>query len=77
MNMAERLQVQSCSPFEIYHILNSLEKASKITVEAELFLPKVKDRLAALLPFMEVWGGHSTIKTISISGLKLDLRYVK
>ena len=40
MNMAERLQVQSCSPFEIYHILNSLEKASKITVEAELFLPQ-------------------------------------
>ena len=38
--MAERLQVQSCSPFEIYHILNSLEKASKITVEAELFLPQ-------------------------------------
>ena len=38
--MAERLQVQSCSPFEIYHILNSLEKASKITVEADLFLPQ-------------------------------------
>ena len=40
MNMVERLQVQSCSPFEIYHILNSLEEASKITVEAELFLPQ-------------------------------------
>jgi dienelactone hydrolase len=37
--MVERLQVQSCSPFEIYHILNNLEKASKVTVEAELFLP--------------------------------------
>ena len=40
MNMVERLQVQSCSPFEIYHILNSLENVSKITVEAELFLPQ-------------------------------------
>jgi len=38
--MVERLQVQSCSPFEIYHILNSLENAPKITVEAELFLPQ-------------------------------------
>ena len=38
--MVERLQVQSCSPFEIYHILNSLENVSKITVEAELFLPQ-------------------------------------
>ena len=37
--MVERIQVQSSSPFEIYHILNSLEKVAEITVEAELFLP--------------------------------------
>ncbi|MAH09351.1 MAG: hypothetical protein CL961_06745, partial [Euryarchaeota archaeon] len=38
--MVEQLQVQSRSPFEIYHILNNLEKTPNTIVEAELFLPQ-------------------------------------
>ena len=40
MSMVERLQVKSRSPFEIYHILNNLEKTPNTIVEAELFLPQ-------------------------------------
>tara|TARA_B100001564_G_scaffold350943_1_gene356085 strand:+ start:1118 stop:2008 length:891 start_codon:yes stop_codon:yes gene_type:complete len=40
--MVERLQVQSRSPFEIYRILNSLEKTPETIVEAELFMPQGK-----------------------------------
>ena len=38
--MVERLQVLSHSPFEIYHILNGLEKTAETTVDTELFLPQ-------------------------------------
>ena len=34
MSMVERLQVKSRSPFEIYHILNNLEKTPNTIVEA-------------------------------------------
>ena len=38
--MVERFQIPSQSPFEIYHILNCLEKTPKINIECELFLPE-------------------------------------
>ena len=38
--MAERIQVQSRSPFEIHHILTGLEYTPQIVIEAELYLPK-------------------------------------
>ena len=37
--MAELLEVQSRSPFEIHHILTGLEYTPQITIEAELHLP--------------------------------------
>ena len=70
--MVEQVQVLSRSPFEIYHILNGLEKTAETTVDTELSYHKVKARLAALLPYMEVWAGQSTIKIISMAGLKQD-----
>ena len=38
--MAERIKVQSRSPFEIHHILTGLEYTPQITIEAELHLPR-------------------------------------
>ena len=38
--MVERFQIQSRSPFEIYHILTGLDKTPEITVDCELFLPE-------------------------------------
>lgn len=38
--MAERLMVQSRSPFEIHHILTGLENTPETDVEADLYLPK-------------------------------------
>lgn len=38
--MAERLIVQSRSPFEIHHILTGLENTPETDVEADLYLPK-------------------------------------
>ncbi|MBJ84805.1 MAG: hypothetical protein CMB52_04740 [Euryarchaeota archaeon] len=37
--MAELMHLDSSSPFEIYHILNGLEKLPKTGIEVELFLP--------------------------------------
>ena len=39
-SMAEHLQVQSRSPFEIHHILAGLDDTPQITIEAELHLPR-------------------------------------
>ena len=33
------MQIDSASPFEIYHILNDFKKSPKTTIEAELILP--------------------------------------
>jgi dienelactone hydrolase len=38
--MSEKLEINSASPFEIHQILNGLEKAPKIKIQAELLLPK-------------------------------------
>jgi len=38
--MAERLMVQSRSPFEIHHILTGLENTPETDVEADLYLPE-------------------------------------
>ena len=38
--MAERLIVQSRSPFEIHHILTGLEDTPETEVEVDLFLPE-------------------------------------
>ena len=37
--MSEIMQIDSASPFEIYHILNDFKKSPQTTIEAELILP--------------------------------------
>ena len=37
--MSEMMQINSASPFEIYHILNDFQKSPTTTIEAELILP--------------------------------------
>ncbi len=38
--MQEKMHIDSASPFEIYHILNGLDKTPITRIECELFIPK-------------------------------------
>ena len=89
--MVERLQVQSRSPFEIHHILTGLEKTPETNVEAELFIPEGEGPFGCIIDFLvqprrgerrrgSLSGptlGHPIIKTMSMVGSMLGLRFVR
>ena len=49
--MLEKLEIVSASPFEIYHIMNELEKAPETIIEAELFLPQGEGPFGCVVAF--------------------------
>ncbi|MBJ99798.1 MAG: hypothetical protein CMB48_02250 [Euryarchaeota archaeon] len=58
--MFERLQAPSRSPFELYQILNCLEKTPEINVDSELFLPKGKGPFGCVIALhgSKGWASH-------------------